>query len=186
MGTGHLVMGELTDYLTGNPLPDTHDERILQEISRFLVEKKGWPKKDVPSRRTLSITVDGKPGRVRVHFILRIRDMSFMAVLYGPGSVVTRERPALAVARLMEPAYIVPYCTVTNGQDASVMDSRTGKVIGKNLDAVFSRDEAMEKTADFVPEALTDARRAKEERILYAMDILTKAECSEFSCSLPF
>ena len=46
MGGHHLIMGELTDLVTGQTLPDTHDERyrqrflasvepILEEIERF-------------------------------------------------------------------------------------------------------------------------------------------------------
>ena len=40
MGNHHLILGELTDYLTGEPLTDTHDERLRQELAKWLVEKK--------------------------------------------------------------------------------------------------------------------------------------------------
>ena len=184
MGTGHLIMGELTDYLTGKTLPDTHDERIFQQISRFLTGEKGYLKNDIIPRRALCLSVDGKSGVVRVHFALRVYDVSLMIIMYGPGSVVTRERPTIAAARLIEENYIVPFCAITNGREASVMDTRTGKVTGKDLSAIFSKTDAMARLNDYVPKKLTPERRTKEERILFAMDVLTEAECTEFACKI--
>lgn len=184
MGTGHLIMGELTDYLTGKILPDTHDERILQKISRFLVEKKSYLKTDIIPRRTLALSIDQKSGVVRVHFTIKINDISWMILMYGPGSVVTRERPTLAAARLIEKNHIVPFCAITNGMEASVMDTRTGKVFGKDLKAIFSKTEVLGRVDGFVMETLSPDRREKEERILFAMDVLTEAECTEFTCTL--
>ena len=64
MGTSHLVMGELTDFITGQILPDTHDERLIQNISRFLVEDKGFSKNDILTRKKLSLTVYGVKCRL--------------------------------------------------------------------------------------------------------------------------
>ena len=47
----HLVLGEMTDYLTGKTVEDNHDERLRQKIARFLVERKGYGKKDVGEQR---------------------------------------------------------------------------------------------------------------------------------------
>ena len=184
MSTSHLIMGELTDYLTGQNLPDTHDERILQKIARFLVEEKGYAKTDILSRQLMRVSVNGKTGVLSVHFIIRINNFAFAVIMFGPGSVVTRQRPSLAVARLFGED-IIPYVMVTNGTDANFMDAKTGKVIGKELNCIFSKTEALAKTGTITPEVLSPARREKEERILYAMDILTHYECSEYVCSLP-
>ena len=81
MGTRHLVMGELTDYLTGQTLPDTHDERLIQDISRFLVEGKRFSRNDIISRKKMSLTVDGKTGSVTVHFIIYI-DLTFSWIIF--------------------------------------------------------------------------------------------------------
>jgi len=58
MGTGHLIMGKLTDHLTGRTLPDTHDEQLIQKISRFLVEEKGYSKNDILSRRKMDLVAE--------------------------------------------------------------------------------------------------------------------------------
>ncbi|MEZ4550314.1 MAG: hypothetical protein R2874_07520 [Desulfobacterales bacterium] len=65
MGTSHLIMGILTDYLTGQTLPDTHDERILQKVARFLVDDKGYDKADIFARKTMTVAVPAKPAPLR-------------------------------------------------------------------------------------------------------------------------
>ena len=36
----HLIYGTLQDYLTGEELTDTDDERIRQDLSRLMVDEK--------------------------------------------------------------------------------------------------------------------------------------------------
>ncbi len=183
MGTRHLVMGELTDYLTGQTLPDTHDERLIQDISRFLIEDKGYLKNDIISRKKMSLTVDGTTGSVTVHFIIYIDQRPFAVIMYGPGSIVTRQRPTIAVARLFE-KYIIPYSVITNGREANMMDSKSGKVIGTGLNSIFQKKEAIELLKNSHAETLTPDQREKEQRILYTMDILTENECKDFTCQI--
>ena len=63
-----------------------------------------------------------------------------MVIRFGPGSLVSRERPTLAISRLIEP-YQVPLAVVTNGQDAEVLDGETGRVVGRGLAAIPARPE---------------------------------------------
>jgi hypothetical protein len=106
MSTQHLILGKLTDFVTGRTIVDTIDERARQKIARFLVEQKGYSKDDIETRRTLPLTLDGDKGAVKVDFVIRLDDKAFAIVMFGPGSVVTRERSTLAVARLVE-QYVV-------------------------------------------------------------------------------
>ena len=181
MGTAHLVMGELKDYLTGRTLPDTHDEQLIQKISRFLVEEKGYSKNDILSRKKIAVTVAGKTGSVSVHFIIRIKKVFFLSITYGPGSIVTRQRPTIAAARLFAD-YLIPFCVITNGKEANLMNTKSGKVIGKTLSSIFSKEEALALLKDIPLETLSEERREKEERILYTMEVLTQAECRDFTC----
>ena len=52
----HLILGQLTDFLTGRVLDDTHDERYRQKLARLLVEQKGYAKADVLPRRELRVS----------------------------------------------------------------------------------------------------------------------------------
>ena len=99
---------------------DTLDERARQKIARFLVEQKGYRKDDIEVGRLITLDVNGNKGVYRLDFLIRVADKSFMIVLFGPGSVVSRERPALAAARLVED-HAIPFAVVTNGRTAEVL-----------------------------------------------------------------
>ncbi|MDO9262404.1 MAG: hypothetical protein Q7U02_00450 [Desulfosalsimonadaceae bacterium] len=183
MGTSHLIMGQTTDYITGLTVADTHDERIIQTISRFLVEEKHFSGNEISTREKLTLTVDGKTGTVTVNFVIRIDELAFAVIMYGPGSIVTRQRPTLAAARLIAP-HIVPISVITNGADALIMDTVSGQVTGKGMGSLPSREEAVRKLKDFQPVSISGDRREKEERILFAMEVLTEQECLDFTCRI--
>ncbi|MGM0453508.1 MAG: type I restriction enzyme HsdR N-terminal domain-containing protein [Thermodesulfobacteriota bacterium] len=181
MGGSHLVFGTTTDYITGQSLTDTHDERIRQQIARFLVEQKGYAKSDIECRVPLSLNVDGDFAVAMVDFVIRLENRAFAVIVYGPGSLVSRERAAVAAARLIE-NYVVPYTVVSNGEDAEVMDTATGKVVGEGRDAVFSKAQALSMLENMTFHTLDEKRRKKQERILFAMDVMTRRECESYVC----
>ena len=114
MSGHHLILGKLSDVLTGETLDDTLDERYRQKIARLLVEGKGYQPQDVEPRRELLLQADSRRAVIRIDFVVRIDRKAAMVIRFGPGSKVSRERPALAVSRLVE-AYQVPVAVVTNG-----------------------------------------------------------------------
>ena len=58
---GHqLILGELVDFVTGETLKDTHDERYRQKIARLLVNQKGYLKTDIEPRKELLVKADAK------------------------------------------------------------------------------------------------------------------------------
>lgn len=183
MGTHHLILGETSDFITGKTITDTHDERARQRIARFLVEQKGYEKSDIRPHQRLAVEIDGKKGEVPVDFVIKPADRNFMLILFRPGSLVSRRRTAVAAARLFA-GPVIPYAVITNAEDAEVMDTDTGKVIGTGLDAVFSRTEAMsilQERKDPGPEPGNE-RLEKERRILFAMEVLAQKECDDYTC----
>jgi hypothetical protein len=171
----HLVLGELADFLTGENLPDTHDERYRQKLARLLVEEKGYPKQEIEPRRPLLLQAGEERAAITVDLVVRLSGKTCMIIQYGPGSLVSRHRPALSLSRLIEP-YQVPVVVVTNGEDADVLDGSTGRPMARKLARIPGRQE-LEKLAsnhDFAP---ISARRVEiESRIAFAFEI----ECSCF------
>ena len=178
-----LILGETTDFITGETLTDTIDERARQEIARFLVEEKGYLKSDLEVRRKIFLEVDDHEGSFKVTFTVRLETKSFMIIIFGPGSLVSRERPALAAARLLE-AYEIPLTVVTNGKTAEVLETASGSVRGEGLESIPSKAQALEELAGTQFQTLTDEHLAKERRILYAFEVLAEKECNEFTCNL--
>ena len=183
MSPHELILGRTIDFITGETLVDTIDERARQKVARYLVEHKGYLKDEIQARRKITLDIDGNEGTFTVNFVIRVGGKSFMIVIFGPGSLVSRERPALAAARLVED-YEVPFTVVTNGQGAEVLETRTGEVIAEGLENIPSRAEALLRLPTLTLETLSEQRLDREERILYAFEVLAERECDEYTCSL--
>ncbi|NNG02198.1 MAG: hypothetical protein HKM93_22665 [Desulfobacteraceae bacterium] len=180
----HLILGEVADLITGEMLQDTHDERYRQEIARMLIDLKGYRRTDITPRRPLTITVGEKKAIVPIDFLIRVEGIAGMIIRFGPGSLVTRHRPSLAVSRLAEP-YQIPLVVITNGEGADIVDGHSGKIIRKGLDNVHHRNELRQwlKTADL--EKIPSERVEMESRIVYAYEIDDACPCDDTVCRLP-
>ena len=142
---GHKrILGKTTDFITGREITDTDDERYRQKLALFLVEEKGYEKGDIEVKHRLEMAVEGKTVFSMVDFVVKVAGKNLMVIRYGPGSIVTRERPSLATARLIG-TYQVPLTVVTNGEDAELLDTDTGEVVVHRVDATA------DKAADLSP-----------------------------------
>ncbi len=141
----HLIYGTLQDYLTGEELTDTDDERIRQDLSRFMVEEKGYDKECLQPRLKIETLFSRCFVTSTIELTVSLQQKQCIIIRYGPGSLVSRERAAIAAARVINPAYCIPLAVVTNGSDAELLDTRTGKILGYGLDSIPDRD-SIEKT----------------------------------------
>ena len=107
-----------------------------------------------------------------------------MILRFAPGSIVTRERPAIAAARVLEPAYQIPLAVVTNCKDGVVLDTYTGKVIRQGMDNIPEKKEAEALVNSLRFEPFDDeTKKDRERRILNAYDI--EVCCAGGPCALP-
>jgi len=72
MNGHHLILGELADFITGEPLKDTHDERYRQKLARLLVEEKGYSKSDILPRMELLVHAGNKRAILKIDFGVRL------------------------------------------------------------------------------------------------------------------
>ena len=176
MGKHHFVFGELTDFITGQTLADTDDERDRQKIAEYLVQDKGFLKTDIEPGVKLPVSIDDDSDTVTIDFVVRVEGRVVMIVKYGPGSIVSRERPALSAARLLD-SYIIPYIVITNGQDVVIMDARSGKTVGKGFENIPSRADIESQLETLEFPSLEEERVEKEKRILFCMEVLSNRDC---------
>ncbi|KPK00379.1 MAG: hypothetical protein AMJ60_01580 [Desulfobacterales bacterium SG8_35] len=180
----HYIYGTCTDFITGEIIVDTDDERCRQELAIFLVEKKGYARSDLEPRLCIETLYNGQFVASTIDITVRVTGKRFMILRFGPGSIVTRERSAIAAARVLEPAYQIPLAVVTNCREAEVLDTYTGKVIRQGLDQIPSRLEAENLVKSLRFEPFTDeARKDRERRILNAYDV--EVCCAGGPCALP-
>lgn len=183
MGGHHLILGELGDFISGEMLTDTHDERYRQKIARFLVVEKGYAKADIHPRNLMMVAAGNRKGRLMLDYAVTVDDRTAMVIKYGPGSLVTRYRPTLAISRLVVP-YQIPVVVVTNGESADILDGETGKLIGSGFDRVPHRKNLGQrlKRANFSP--ISSKRAEMEARIVYAFEIDGGCPCDDTACRI--
>jgi hypothetical protein len=183
MGNHHLLLGHLTDYLTGQTLDDTHDERYRQKIARLLVEGRQFQKSEIEAGRQLVVSAGQNRGLIRIDFCIHLQERIAMLIKYGPGSLVTRQRPTLAASRLVAP-YQVPLAVVTNGEDALILDAATGGLMASGLEHLPTRSQVLQliHRAPFKP--LGQRQLEMEARIVYVYEIDGSCPCDDTVCRL--
>ncbi len=183
MGGHHLILGKLTDYLTGVTLDDTLDERYRQEIARFLVEEKGYSTAMIEPRRQVMLSADDRRAMITVDMLIWTEGHIAMVVQFGPGSLVTRRRSVLALSRLAA-GHFIPVAVITNGRDADILDGRSGHPMGTGMAAIPCLDRLLEmsKGFDFAP--LPEKRMEMESRIAYMYEVDGACPCDDTICRL--
>ena len=179
----HLILGELVDFVSGETIVDTHDERYRQKLARILVNQKGFFKKEIHPRRELQVSAGKKRAIIKIDFEIHVSGKIGMIIKYGPGSLVTRQRPALAISRLLAP-YQVPIVVVTNGEDADILDGKTGEVIAQGLQSIPSRVDVIEKITHTDLRRITSEQAEIESRIVYAYEVDGSCPCDDTICRL--
>lgn len=182
MNGHHLILGELTDYISGQTLEDTLDERHRQKIGRLLVEQLGYPKTTITSRQELEVRIDQKCARLLITYIIKILDRIAMMIQYGPGSLVTRQRPALAMSRLAAD-YQIPVVVVTNGEDADILSGDNGTALGKGLENIPHHDQLQQIIQGQAWAPMTPQRAEMETRIVMAYEVDGRCPCDDSVCT---
>jgi len=183
MSGHHLILGKMVDYLTGEPIADTHDERYRQKLAKLLVEKKGYAKSDILPRKKLIVAAGDKCARIQIDLMVVLHEAVAMIIRYGPGSLVTRHRPAIAASRVVA-AYQVPIVVVTNGLDADVIHGNTGSILSKGLDSIPDRQNLKDRCRAHANEPISPEKAEAEQRILYAYDVDDSCPCDDAICKL--
>ena len=179
----HLILGELVDFITGETIRDTHDERYKQRLARQLVELKGYLKKEIKPRRELRVSAGEKNAIIKIDFEINVSGRIGMIIKYGPGSLVTRQRPALAVSRLVAP-YQIPIIVVTNGKDADILEGKTGEVVAQGLQSIPSKRDLIDKVTTMNLNRISVEQAEIESRIVYAYEVDGSCPCDDTICRL--
>ena len=179
----HLVLGELDDFVTGEPIKDTHDERYRQQLARLLVNRKGYLKSDIEPRKSLAVVAGKNRAIIKIDFLIKLSGKVCMVIKYGPGSIVTRRRPLLAISRVLEP-YQIPIAVVTNGEDAEIIEGSSGNVISRGLATIPSKSQLIEIASGNHFKPIATDRAERESRIVYCYEVDGSCPCDEDICIL--
>ncbi|MCP4116533.1 MAG: type I restriction enzyme HsdR N-terminal domain-containing protein [Desulfobacteraceae bacterium] len=169
----------LVDYITGKTVPNLGPEESRQMFERILVEQKGYAREDVRVDEPITVVFQGKEYQSTVDLVVFLKDRAVMAVRCVAGSLGSYEREILAGARLLYD-YQVPFSVSTNGKDALVREVVTGKKHGEGIDAVPSRQEALDLVGTLESPVFPEEKKEREMIIFRSYNLdKYRDECSD-------
>lgn len=155
----------ITDFVTGEKIPDVGAEANRQTLERVLVTEKGYAKKDIEVNAPIEVTIGNEPYRSSVDLVVSVHGKRYMAIKCAPGSLGSREREIVSAARLLD-EYQIPISVVSDGKTAMVLDTVSGKKIGEGLDAIPSK-EALQETAKSLKLLPLAEKRLEREKLIF-------------------
>lgn len=161
----------LEDFVTGRTVGDIGAERNRQAVERFLVNAKGFAKRDIAVDCPIQLTVQGETYRSRIDLVVSVDGVGFMAIKCPAGSLGSWEREITAAARLIGRRQM-PLAVVCDGAQAVVIDTVSGRRIGQTMAAIPSKTAAREYLQATPLQPLAAERREREALIFRSYDML--------------
>jgi len=161
----------LIDFITGKEVPNIGAEEVRQQVERFLVETKGYSKEDIEVDADLRFTIGDDEIHSDVDLAVRLEGKRFMILKCVPGSLGSRQRETLAAARLLD-AHQIPLSVVTDGRDAELLDTVTGDVLEQGMEAIPSKDEAIQRMGEMEFQPFPQERLEREKIIFRSYDVM--------------
>lgn len=147
------------------------EEIIRQKIQGLLLGEKGYVSEDIAEEVPFDLETDREVFQLKVSLVIQIEGRPLVLIKCGAGSVLARERPALALSRLFG-EYQVPLTIVTNGEEATILNTLTGETLGCGLEAIPGKKSLLSQLADLKWLPLPEKRIKLEKRILSAFEAL--------------
>ncbi len=170
----------IRDYLTGEEVAETSYEEFRQALARMFVEEKGYPRERLQAKVGVCFPIDGKDYTRMIDLLATDavgKPLLFVIFCSGePGSYI---REALAAARIHQGG-AVPLVLVTDTHDAVLLETATGKELGRGMRAVPTWQAAMDRQAP-APE-LSETAIERERRILFAYSEFLADGCCQAAC----
>ena len=156
---------QVIDFITKEPKTDTGSEANRQLMERVLVEQKGYSRDDIEV--DVDIVLDENTGhyRSKLDLVITVNGRRYMVIKCAPGSLDSREREVISAARLLD-SYQIPLAVATDGRTAIVWDSVTAQCLGKGMNAIPSKPQAIE-TFDPTRVKKLDAKRRPRQQLIF-------------------
>ncbi|MBC2716381.1 MAG: type I restriction enzyme HsdR N-terminal domain-containing protein [Desulfobacteraceae bacterium] len=159
----------LVDYITGKTVPNVGVEEIRQRLEQYLVEIKGYQKKDIRVDADIEIDIKGSRYASQLDLVVSVENRSVMVIKCAAGSLESREREVVSASRIFE-SKPIPYAVVSDSKTAVVFDTVSGKKIDHGLHAIPSRAAAEEILSTIEPALISEKRKEKEKIIFRSYD----------------
>ena len=146
-----------------------NEEVIRKKVLALLLGEKGYLLEDIEEEVPFDLITDQEMFQLRVSLVIRIKGRRLVLVKCGPGSILARERAALALARLLAD-YQIPLTVVTNGEEATLLNTLTGETLDCGPEVTPDRKRLLSLMGDFKFLPLPEKRIRLEKQILAAFE----------------
>ena len=137
-------------------------------VSYLLVEKKGYLPEDIEKKVVFEVKLGQETAHSSVDFLISIAGKRAMVIKCAAGSLSSRERQAVAAARLIG-SPPVPVAVVADPVNAEVLDVATGEVVGEGFGAIPVRDRIIQILSEGKAGSLRSGLKRKREFCLPSM-----------------
>jgi hypothetical protein len=161
----------IQDFATGKQVPDIGPEGNRQDVERFLVEQKGYDKADLEIDVPMDMTVAGEPYKSRVDLVVRVDGTPYMAFKCVAGYIGSRDREIASAARLVLPDAQIPVAVSSDGQNAIVIDTISGKKLSEGMDTIPSKEYARNALKHYEPRPVSKERLEREKLVFRTYDL---------------
>lgn len=155
-----------TDLITGKPLSASDDEPVRQATEARLLAM-GYSPKSISVDATRTLGPEQESLRVLADLLVHREGRPALLLRCARGSLVTREKEALAAARIIAPL-LIPLTVVTNGEDAELLDTAEGKVLATGLTAIPAPGQLARMLAQRPPRRPTEHEVTQAARVYAA------------------
>ncbi|HIP63417.1 MAG TPA: hypothetical protein EYH04_04835 [Archaeoglobus profundus] len=146
-------------------------ERVKQDVEKFLIEKKGYSKEEIIVNYEFDVNVKDNITKAIADIVIRVNGRNAMVIMCAPPStLVPYEMMALACARVLN----IPLAIATEWKETTILDTYTGKVLGKSLEDIPERNR-LRLEYKKIPEDKVE----KAKRILITYHYVLHCNCSE-------
>ncbi len=169
MGNTKKDIEMTTDYITGETVPLVGAEENLQKTARRLVNEKGYAREDLRRSVPIELSIGAESYRSRLDLVVSVAGKSIMVIKCAAGSLGSREREALAGARLLE-SRPIPLSVVSDGENVIVLSTENGKTLGNDWEVLPNKESALSQLAEQELDHLSEDRKRKESLIFRTYD----------------
>ncbi len=156
----------ITDFITGQKVPNVGAEENRQKVELFLVNSKGYRKSDIEVNLPIAFSVQNQVYESCLDLVVSVNGRRFMVIKCAAGSLGSREREAIAAARILETAPL-PLAVVSDGDQAIVLDPITGQRLGNSMEDIPTPSIALEKIKNKQRPEPLPADRLEKERLIF-------------------
>jgi hypothetical protein len=152
-----------------------HEERIanmgLSHVNKavvdYLLSEKGYRAEDLEVEREFRIELGDEVFSVKSDIVLKVEGRIVLLVKCAMTSPDSWERYMVAMCRVACNE-VIPFCLVTDGEYAGLIDVRSGDPVSNSFGHIPSRQEALRIVEDMASAPFAMEKAEKEKRILFA------------------